>query len=101
MVLSLSISALPASKRRSISLIFKIEFAALGKELQRVLRKQGFEFFFSHRVKSAKTKGKEVIITADNEKGEEVQFKGDYCLVSVGRKAYTEGLGIENIYYNV
>ena len=71
--------------------------AALGKELQRVLRKQGFEFFFSHKVKSAKTKGKEVIITADNEKGEEVQFKGDYCLVSVGRKAYTEGLGLENI----
>lgn len=71
--------------------------AALGKELQRVLRKQGFEFFFSHRVKSAKTKGKEVIITADNEKGEEVQFKGDYCLVSVGRKAYTVGLGLENI----
>ncbi|NDC31604.1 MAG: dihydrolipoyl dehydrogenase [Bacteroidetes bacterium] len=71
--------------------------AALGKELQRVLRKQGFEFFFSHKVKSAKTKGKEVMITADNEKGEEVQFKGDYCLVSVGRKAYTEGLGLENI----
>jgi dihydrolipoamide dehydrogenase len=71
--------------------------AALGKELQRVLRKQGFEFFFSHKVKSAKTKGKEVIITADNEKGEEVQFKGDYCLVSVGRKAYTEGLGLQNI----
>lgn len=71
--------------------------ASLGKELQRVLRKQGFEFFFSHKVKSAKTKGKEVIITADNEKGEEVQFKGDYCLVSVGRKAYTEGLGLENI----
>ena len=71
--------------------------AALGKELQRVLRKQGFEFFFSHKVKSAKTKGKEVMITADNEKGEEVQFKGDYCLVSVGRKAYTEGLGLEII----
>jgi dihydrolipoamide dehydrogenase len=61
------------------------------------LRKQGFEFFFSHKVKSAKTKGKEVMITADNEKGEEVQFKGDYCLVSVGRKAYTEGLGLEII----
>jgi dihydrolipoamide dehydrogenase len=71
--------------------------AALGKELQRVFLKQGFEFFFSHKVKSAKTKGKEVMITADNEKGEEVQFKGDYCLVSVGRKAYTEGLGLENI----
>ncbi len=71
--------------------------AALGKELQRILRKQGFEFFFSHKVKSAKTIGDEVVIIADNEKGEEVQFKAGYCLVSVGRKAYTEGLGLENI----
>jgi dihydrolipoamide dehydrogenase len=61
----------------------------LGKELQRSLRKLGFEFFFSHKVKSAKAKGKEVTIIADNEKGEEVTFTGDYCLVSVGRKAYT------------
>jgi dihydrolipoamide dehydrogenase len=70
---------------------------SLGKELQRVLKKQGFDFHFNHKVKSAKTKGNEVIITADNEKGEEVTFTGDYCLVSVGRKAYTEGLGLENI----
>ncbi len=69
----------------------------LGKELQRSLRKLGFEFFFSHKVKSATTKGKEVTIIADNAKGEEVTFTGDYCLVSVGRKAYTEGLGLENI----
>lgn len=69
----------------------------LGKELQRSLRKLGFEFFFSHKVKSAKAKGKEVTIIADNEKGEEVTFTGDYCLVSVGRKAYTEGLGLDNI----
>jgi len=69
----------------------------LGKELQRSLRKIGFTFHFSHKVKSAKVKGKEVTITADNEKGEEVTFTGDYCLVSVGRKAYTDGLGLENI----
>ncbi|MCZ2139778.1 MAG: dihydrolipoyl dehydrogenase [Bacteroidia bacterium] len=69
---------------------------ALSKELQRVLRKQGFEFNFNHKVKSAKTKGKEVIVTAENEKGELVEFKGDYCLVSVGRKPYTDGLGLEN-----
>lgn len=71
--------------------------ASLGKELQRVLKKQGFEFHFGHKVKSAKTKGKEVTVIADNEKDEEVLFTGDYCLVSVGRKAYTEGLGLENI----
>jgi dihydrolipoamide dehydrogenase len=69
----------------------------LGKELQRSLRKLGFEFFFGNKVKSATVKGKEVTVTADNEKGEEVKFTGDYCLVSVGRKAYTEGLGLENI----
>jgi dihydrolipoamide dehydrogenase len=69
---------------------------ALGKELQRVLRKQGFEFNFNHKVKSATTKGKEVTVTAENEKGEMVEFKGDYCLLSVGRKAYTDGLGLEN-----
>jgi dihydrolipoamide dehydrogenase len=70
--------------------------AALGKELQRVLRKQGFEFFFSHKVRSAINTGSEVEVKADNEKGEEVVFKADYCLVSVGRKPYTQGLGLEN-----
>jgi dihydrolipoamide dehydrogenase len=69
---------------------------ALGKELQRVLRKQGFEFNFNHKVKSATTKGKEVTVIAENEKGEMVEFKGDYCLVSVGRRPYTDGLGLEN-----
>lgn len=71
--------------------------AALGKELQRVLRKQGFDFNFNHKVKTAAVKGKEVTVTAENEKGEMVAFKGDYCLLSVGRKAYTNGLGLENI----
>ena len=69
----------------------------LGKELQRSLRKLGFEFFFSHKVKAAKAKGKEVTVTADNEKGEEVTFSGDYCLVSVGRKPYTENLGLDKV----
>ncbi len=71
--------------------------ATLGKELQRSLRKLGFEFFFNHKVKSAKVKGKEVTVLADNEKGEEVSFSGDYCLVSVGRKAYTAGLNLEAV----
>lgn len=71
--------------------------AALGKELQRVLRKQGFDFHFNHKVKSAKTKGKTVTVVADNDKGEEVTFTGDYCLVSVGRKAYTDGLNLQAV----
>jgi len=67
----------------------------LGKELQRSLRKLGFTFYFNHKVKSAANAGEEVTVTAENEKGEVVSFTGDYCLVSVGRKAYTNGLNLE------
>jgi len=35
-------------------------------------------------------------VKAENKKGEIVEMEGDYCLVSVGRKAYTAGLGLEN-----
>jgi dihydrolipoamide dehydrogenase len=70
---------------------------ALGKELQKSLAKLGFEFAFKHKVTGAKNTGNEVIVTAENAEGKTVEFKGDYCLVAVGRKAYTEGLGLENV----
>lgn len=66
------------------------------KELTKVLKKEGFKFNFSHRVKNVENTGKGVIVTAENKKGEEVQFEGDYCLVAVGRKPYTDGLGLDN-----
>jgi len=70
---------------------------ALGKELQRILKKTlKFEFFFQHKVTSATNTGEGVKVTAQNTKGEDVTFEGDYCLVSIGRKPYTEGLGLEN-----
>ncbi|EMQ96483.1 Dihydrolipoamide dehydrogenase of 2-oxoglutarate dehydrogenase [Xanthomarina gelatinilytica] len=69
--------------------------AGLSKELSKVLKKQKFSINTSHRVKSVERKGKEVIVKADNKKGEEVTFKGDYCLVSVGRRPYTDGLNAE------
>ncbi len=65
---------------------------ALSKELMKVMKKQKVKFHLSHKVKSVEHKGKEVIVKADNKKGEEVTFKGDYCLVSVGRRPYTDGL---------
>ncbi|MCK0157811.1 dihydrolipoyl dehydrogenase [Cellulophaga sp. F20128] len=69
--------------------------AGLSKELNKVLKKQKFKINTSHKVKSVERKGDEVIVKADNKKGEEVTFIGDYCLVSVGRQAYTEGLNAE------
>lgn len=73
----------------------------LGKELQKALKKEGFKFHFKHAVQNVENKGKKVIVTAKNKKDEEVTFEGDYCLVAVGRKAYTNGLGLENIGLNV
>lgn len=69
----------------------------MGKELQKSLKKIGFEFLLSHKVKEVSSTAKEVTVKADNAKGEEVVIKGDYCLVAVGRTAYTDGLGLENI----
>ena len=66
--------------------------AGLSKELTKVLKKQKVKFHLSHKVKSVERKGKEVTVLADNAKGEEVSFTGDYCLVSVGRRPYTDGL---------
>jgi dihydrolipoamide dehydrogenase len=48
-------------------------------------------------VTGATVKGSKVTVTADNSKGEKVSLEGDYCLVAVGRTAYTENLGLENI----
>ena len=69
---------------------------SLGKELQKVLKKEGFNFYFNHKVKSVENKGKSILVKADSKTGEEVVFEGDYCLVSVGRKPYTEGLELGN-----
>ena len=69
----------------------------LGKELQKSLAKLGMEFKLSHKVTGAVVKGGIVTVTATNAKGEEVSVEGDYCLVAVGRTAYTAGLGLENI----
>ncbi|MCB0472359.1 MAG: dihydrolipoyl dehydrogenase, partial [Flavobacteriaceae bacterium] len=69
---------------------------SLAKELQKVLKKEGIKFYTSHKVTKVEGNSKTVTVTADDKKGETVTFKGDYCLVSVGRKPYTEGLKLEN-----
>ncbi|RZS94942.1 dihydrolipoyl dehydrogenase [Cecembia calidifontis] len=67
----------------------------MGKELQKSLKKLGFDFYLKHKVTAVENKGKEVIVRADNGKGEIVEIKGDYVLVSIGRRPYTDGLNAE------
>lgn len=67
----------------------------MGKELQKSLKKIGFDFYLSHKVKEVTAKGKTVTVKADNAKGEELVLEGDYVLVAVGRKPYTDNLGLD------
>ncbi len=69
----------------------------LSKELTKVLKKLDFDFKLKHKVTSVENTGKEVVVKAEDSKGKEVEVKGDICLVSVGRKPYTEGLGLDKV----
>ncbi len=68
---------------------------SLGKELQKSLSKLGIEFYLNHKVTGAKSTAKEVTVTAENKEGKAVEFKGDYCLIALGRKPYTDNLGLD------
>ena len=70
---------------------------SLGKELQKSLKKIGFEFLLSHQVKKVSSNAKEVTVEASDASGKMISIKGDYCIVAVGRTAYTEGLGLDKI----
>ncbi|KUY31740.1 dihydrolipoyl dehydrogenase [Elizabethkingia ursingii] len=67
----------------------------LSKELQKTLKKQGMKFMLSTAVSGVERNGDTVKVTAKDKKGEDVVVEGDYCLVSVGRRPYTDGLGLE------
>lgn len=71
--------------------------STMSKELTRATKKLGIDFKLSHKVTSVENKGKEVVVKAEDKKGNEVEIKGDYCLVAIGRRPYTEGLGLENV----
>lgn len=69
----------------------------MGKELLKVAKKLGMDIYLGHKVTSVENKGKEVLLKAEAKDGKVLELKGDYCLVSIGRRPYTEGLGLEKV----
>jgi dihydrolipoamide dehydrogenase len=70
----------------------------MGKELLKVAKKMGMEVFLGHKVTAVENKGKEVVVKAEPKNGgAALEFKGDYCLVSIGRRPYTDGLGLDKV----
>lgn len=69
----------------------------MGKELQRVMKKEfSPDFYFNHKVTKVENTGEEVLVTAENN-GQNIELKGDYCLVCIGRKPFTDGLNLEKL----
>lgn len=64
--------------------------------LLRVLKQQGIEFHLSATVKAAKKEGDGMTVEFE-EGGEKRSLSGDIVLVAVGRRPYTDGLGLEAI----
>ena len=70
---------------------------SVSKELLRIFKKQKINFFLSHKVTSVVSKNNLVTVTAEDSNAKTITFEGDYCLVSVGRKPYTEGLNLSSV----
>jgi dihydrolipoamide dehydrogenase len=69
-----------------------------AKEMQKSLKGIGMNFNFSHAVTEVTSSAKSVTVKAKKKDSEEViEFAADYCLIAIGRRPYTQGLGLENV----
>jgi dihydrolipoamide dehydrogenase len=70
----------------------------VGKQLHRSLEKQGFEFRLGTKVAGAETTKSGVILSLEPAKGGDAEaLECDVVLVSIGRRPFTDGLGLEEI----
>jgi dihydrolipoamide dehydrogenase len=70
--------------------------ADCGKELQRSLKKLGMNFYLKHQVLTVTSDGQAVKVNVQKRDSEETQvFEADYCLVAIGRRPYTDNLGLD------
>ncbi len=69
-----------------------------SKELQRSLKKLGFKFHLKHMVTNVKATKTGVTVEYQKRDTEDtLSTKADYCLIAIGRKPYTDNLGLENV----
>ena len=67
--------------------------SAIGREAKKLFKRQGLDLKFGVRVTGAKTKGKGCVVEAEGQD----PVSCDRVLLAVGRRPYTDGLGLENV----
>ena len=66
------------------------------KQMTRTLKKQGFKFNLKSKVTGAKATKNDVTLTVEpRDGGKAEKIKADVVLVAIGRRPYTEGLGLK------
>jgi dihydrolipoamide dehydrogenase len=69
-----------------------------GKELMKSLKKIGMKFHLRHMVTNVTTDKKGVKVTVQERDSDRTfDLEADYCLIAIGRRPYTDQLGLENI----
>ncbi|MCB1968797.1 MAG: dihydrolipoyl dehydrogenase [Geminicoccaceae bacterium] len=72
--------------------------AEVSKNLQRILKKQGMEFRLSTKVTGIDSSGDRLKVTLEPAAGGDGEIvECDTVLVAIGRRPYTEGLGLGNV----
>jgi len=69
----------------------------IGTLLHKSLIKQGIEFQLETKVTGAEVKNGRALVQAETKSGEKLTFDAERVLVAVGRRAYTEGLGLDEV----
>ncbi|XYK82745.1 MAG: dihydrolipoyl dehydrogenase [Labrenzia sp.] len=68
----------------------------VSKNFQRILKKQGMAFKLSSKVTGVERKGKGLAVSVEPAAGGDAEvLEADIVLVAIGRRAYTEGLGLD------
>lgn len=69
-----------------------------SKELARALKKTGMKFHLRHAVTGMKINKKSVTVSVQKRDSEDsFTVNADYCLVAIGRRAYTDKLGLDKV----
>jgi dihydrolipoamide dehydrogenase len=69
----------------------------VGMLLHKSLSKQGLEILTETKVTGAKVSGGRAAVSASTKDGKTLTFDCDRVLVGVGRRAYTDGLGLDEV----
>jgi dihydrolipoamide dehydrogenase len=69
----------------------------ISSEFMKILKKQGIKFNMQNKVETIKKNKSGVVVSTVDKEGNKNNFESDVVLISVGRKANTEGLNLETI----